>query len=1163
MRISALHLLAYGHFTGRSLAFGTESGLHMIYGDNEAGKSTTLRALSSVLFGYPQQVVDGFQHDAKDIALGAELVARDGQTLSFQRKRRGKNPLSNTDGTPLDESALARMLGGTSRDVFEKVFALDHHRLHDDARALLSEGGSLGFTLAAAGSGLSGLKATLDRLKAERANLFLPTGSKPRLNQRIAQLVELRKEARRRAVSPDIYKKRQKEIDEVETALDEAREKGRAIDVEQRKLERIARNLPLRAQHNAVLGKLESLSSVPLLPPDASQKRIKAETDRDAAETDFELASDALDALDNKMAEIDLDQSILDKSTEIEALSAQRAVIKDADKSIPKREAERTQHYVTVRDLLAKAELPGLPTELATLLPSLVKRKQVSGLADKGRALAVQKETVTEAAAIAEEDVRLANERLGRAEIPTDMAMLKAALLAADTLGDIRGDIIKRTRVLGTRSKATREGIISLGIASGDASSLRRLAVPSDETVVRFRQSFSTSDAERAAHVAEMARLASDLRGVVSRIETLTLGGATATKEELDKSRDARDQAWAIVRGVYVDKKPGLDDKIIALTDHGDVAGAFERRQEHADTTADAIIAHSKEAAELSLAARQKTEIEDKVSAASSAGDTIASRRNQLEAEWTDLWSSAVIRIQNPAEMVDWLKRREALLREDTEQQAETDAIAELEGKETKARSTLLGALKPLTAADESSALDTLRSQARTLVTLAAGTATEHAKAVEALENGKRRKRQADAACERSKTQIAEWSVHWKSALSNAGLKDTLSVDAADTILEIMTELDGLRLQIGDLSHRIETMIENKIAFETAMATLGPLAARHEGDSAAYVSQQLAARLDRAKAAQSTLRSLREQQRIRTEAQRQASERLERSTTALAALCTAAGCADAAGLAEVEQASASKQDAVREREQLEKRMLEDGAGLALDVLLSECEGVTGDALPGSIATLTGERGAVESTIEKLMTERASLRAAFDALFGQSQAAETLQDAANVEADIAILTQTYVDLTLQEIALRQAIDLYRDRNQGPILSRAKALFSQLTDGAYCGLRADVDEHDEAILIAEHATRGSLEIGALSDGTVDPLYLALRLAVVEEHNACNEPLPFIADDLLLSLDDTRAQATLRTLAMVAQTSQVLFFTHHDHMIALARACLPSGVLTEHRL
>ena len=938
MRISALHLQAYGHFTGRSLVFGTAPGMHMIYGDNEAGKSTALRALSSILFGYPHEVVDSFMHDAKDITLGADLVAKDGQTLSFQRKRRGKNALANTDGTPLDDATLVRMLGGISQAVFEKVFALDHHRLHDDARALLSEGGSLGFALAAAGSGLSGLKATLDQLKAERTTLFLPTGSKPKLNQRIAHLVELRKEARRRSVSPTDYKKRQREIDEVEAALADARAKDRGIEAELRKLERIARNLPLRAQRDAVLSKLEALSAVPLLPADASQKRIKAETDRDAANADLVLANDALVSLDKDMAGIELDQTILDKGGEIDALSAQRVVIEEAEKSLPRRDAERTQHYVTVRDLLAKAELAGSATEIATLLPSLIKRKQVSSLADKGRALTAREETLAEAAAVAEEDVRLANERLTAAEAPADMTPLKVALLAADTLGDIRADIVKRTRVLGTKAKTTRDGIVGLGLEQGDASVLRQLSVPSDETMARFRQAFATADAERTALTSELARLTDELRGAESRIEQLSLGGATATKEDLNISREARDEAWAIVRGVYVDKKSGFDEKARALADDGDLADTFERRKEHADSTADAIIAHSKEAAELSLSGRQKDEIESKIAAAQAKDDAITTRRRELETEWTALWPSTTFRIHSPAEMAEWLKRREMLLREDVEQQAETDAIAELEGKEIQARTALRAALKPLTSVDDNSALDTLRTQARTLVTVAASAATEHAKAVEALESGQQRKQQADAARARIKTQIAEWSANWKASLREAGLKDALSIDAAVTILDIMTTLDGLKLQIDDLSHRIKTMTDNKVAFETAIAALGSFATGDEGVGATEISQRLKARLDSAKAAESRLRSLREQRKIRMESQHQASERLNQSTAALTALCAAAGCEDAAALAEVEQASVSKQEALREYEQLEKRMLEDGAGLSLDVLLSECEG---------------------------------------------------------------------------------------------------------------------------------------------------------------------------------------------------------------------------------
>src|SRR5215467_12950163 len=121
MRILSLHLRSYGHFTGYSLDFGAEPGLHLIYGRNEAGKSTTLRALSSVLFGYPHDVADGFKHDAKNIAIGIDLLADDGRRLSFVRRRRGKHTLTTTDGSALEDGAVEDFLGGVSRELFEKV----------------------------------------------------------------------------------------------------------------------------------------------------------------------------------------------------------------------------------------------------------------------------------------------------------------------------------------------------------------------------------------------------------------------------------------------------------------------------------------------------------------------------------------------------------------------------------------------------------------------------------------------------------------------------------------------------------------------------------------------------------------------------------------------------------------------------------------------------------------------------------------------------------------------------------------------------------------------------------------------------------------------------------------------------------------------------------
>jgi uncharacterized protein YhaN len=284
---------------------------------------------------------------------------------------------------------------------------------------------------------------------------------------------------------------------------------------------------------------------------------------------------------------------------------------------------------------------------------------------------------------------------------------------------------------------------------------------------------------------------------------------------------------------------------------------------------------------------------------------------------------------------------------------------------------------------------------------------------------------------------------------------------------------------------------------------------------------------------------------------------------ALDALCAQAGCANVDELPEIERQSMEKHAALSGREKIEMRVREDGGGRDFAALFAECEDVPADQIPADLLSLKADRDDTEAGIEKLMADRAALQADFDILLGQSQAADFMQEAATVEAEIEEAVEAYVDLTVQETLLRTAIDVYRDRNQGPILMRAKELFAELTDGAYAGLRADVNERGETILIAEDALRGSLEIDALSDGTVDALYLALRLAVVQEHNARREPMPFVADDLLLNLDNKRAQAALRTLAAIAASSQVLLFTHHAHMVDLARIAVPPPILIEHNL
>jgi uncharacterized protein YhaN len=77
--------------------------------------------------------------------------------------------------------------------------------------------------------------------------------------------------------------------------------------------------------------------------------------------------------------------------------------------------------------------------------------------------------------------------------------------------------------------------------------------------------------------------------------------------------------------------------------------------------------------------------------------------------------------------------------------------------------------------------------------------------------------------------------------------------------------------------------------------------------------------------------------------------------------------------------------------------------------------------------------------------------------------------------------------------------------------------------------------------------------MSDGTRDQLFLALRLASIETYLTFNEPMPLIVDDIMINYDDIRSSQTLKVLAELAQRTQVIIFTHHRHLLDLARTSL----------
>ena len=89
------------------------------------------------------------------------------------------------------------------------------------------------------------------------------------------------------------------------------------------------------------------------------------------------------------------------------------------------------------------------------------------------------------------------------------------------------------------------------------------------------------------------------------------------------------------------------------------------------------------------------------------------------------------------------------------------------------------------------------------------------------------------------------------------------------------------------------------------------------------------------------------------------------------------------------------------------------------------------------------------------------------------------------------------------------------------------------------------------MAIRANGEKLRVEGMSTGTLDQLYLALRLAALGHRFGSSDPLPFIVDDILIQFDDERSATTLEALAEFSARSQVTLFTHHFQVVEQAKS------------
>lgn len=296
--------------------------------------------------------------------------------------------------------------------------------------------------------------------------------------------------------------------------------------------------------------------------------------------------------------------------------------------------------------------------------------------------------------------------------------------------------------------------------------------------------------------------------------------------------------------------------------------------------------------------------------------------------------------------------------------------------------------------------------------------------------------------------------------------------------------------------------------------------------------------------------------------QEQAHENIGQMERKLAGLCIDAKC-ETSELWSAWERSSTRTKLEAKLAEIEQRLLMVAGGRTLEEFLAETAAADPDSLPGRIDGIARDLSELKGEREKLNDELLQLRQDEASMAGGDRAARLMEDLAGVQASLAGNVAEYIKLRSALFVLRKAVERYREKHQGPVLGRASDIFAGLTAGSFAKLRIDHNDAGDPVLVGIRADRSMVQIDGMSDGTRDQLYLALRIASLENYLDAHEPMPFIVDDVLVNFDDARATAALKALAELSAKTQVIFFTHHEHLVRLAQEHLDSSVLYPRRL
>lgn len=1149
MRLRQLGLTRYGKFTDKVVDLGEAvegmPDLHIVHGPNEAGKSTLFSGFLDLLFGIELQSRYGFLHSYETMRVSGVLELSTGPQ-ELVRVKKPQPTLRGADGQPVPQGLLAGELSGLDRAAYRTMFSLDDETLEAGGESILASNGELGQLLFSASAGLSELSRTLLEIRAVADGFTWPGARSGELNKLKAELAVLKAERDRIDTQAGAYAQLARAYNETDrtyrTAADDVSSRRRELA----RIRSLRAALPRMAAWHGIQAKLASLGDLPAVPAswpaDLPDLERAAPGHRSATEqTVAEVAR-----LTRVLDETSVDQTALAWFGRLDTFDTLLARNTTAALDLPARRADLDGSDAAVASILARLGRAG-EFDPVTLLLTAAQEAAFDELITRRSGIETTLAMAQDERGEAADDLAEAQQALGPGMAPVAATLARVGSSLAAWRGSDHSVRLKAAGQQRIRLGTTLAPLLAaLRPWCGDAPSLAALTVLDAGTV----QMLQEATRERAAAVVLGQGEVERLTGLLGRqrAELAAMGriAGLLSDKQAGEVRSAREAAWARHRQ---DLQAATAETFEAALREDDLVSAARLRHER-----DLAKLHETERA-VQIGEAGLTEAHRKLAEAQETERRQAGQTAQVMAGV----DSALVDM-TPGAFLIWAARRsEAVATWQALRTAEQEILDATEEEETL-RASLRDILSLAGAAsDPATSTEALAATAQDLIEQESR--RDHlGKAVASCEkNLVRRKRAVDKANAASQ----DWHGAWLTACSGCWLGPVVATapfSAVKAIVAATAELGpALDKRLG-LARRIQDMEGDTAAFGAEVDRLAvelriESGARPKPDLAVAI-RDLVQEAARANAEREVRRGALAKAKEEALAAQQAAKTHAGRVQEMMDVLQVSSLIDVAGkLRDIEDRTGLRIEAAAAEQEV-RDALEVGTLAEAEPLL---EGWSVAALDTEEATLSGPLEDMEQRARTLFADRQAALGRIQAVGGDDAAVRVEERRRTLLLEVEDKARHFLHLRLGIAAAERALRAYRDQHRSSMLKQASDAFGLISRGAYQGLGTQPGK-DADVLVALGADGGSKLAGDLSKGTRFQLYLALRAAGYREFAKLRPAVPFIADDIMETFDDLRAEETLKVLGEMSRLGQVIYLTHHGHLREIAERAVPGVRLHE---